>query len=77
MVWPMPPAWPDPRSACDEKGAAVKIAKVNVDESPDLASQFGVRSIPMMVFSKMARRWTLSSVSSLKLRLLRSWTLLL
>ena len=36
----------------DEKGAAVKIAKVNVDESPDLASQFGVRSIPMMVFFK-------------------------
>ena len=36
----------------DEKGAAVKIAKVNVDDSPELASQFGVRSIPMMVFFK-------------------------
>ncbi len=36
----------------EEKGAAVKIAKVNVDDSPELASQFGVRSIPMMVFFK-------------------------
>ncbi|MDZ4288746.1 MAG: thioredoxin [Prosthecobacter sp.] len=35
-----------------EKGAAVKIVKVNVDESPALAAQFGVRSIPMLVFFK-------------------------
>ena len=36
----------------DEKAGAVKIAKVNVDESPALAAQFGVRSIPMLVFFK-------------------------
>ncbi len=35
-----------------EKAGAVKIAKVNVDESPALAQQFNVRSIPMMVFFK-------------------------
>ncbi|HYF36074.1 MAG TPA: thioredoxin, partial [Prosthecobacter sp.] len=35
-----------------EKAGAVKIAKVNVDESPSLAQQFGVRSIPMLVFFK-------------------------
>jgi thioredoxin 1 len=35
-----------------EKGDAVKIGKVNVDDSPDLAAQFGVRSIPMLVFFK-------------------------
>ena len=35
-----------------EKAGAVKIAKVNVDESPALAAQFNVRSIPMMVFFK-------------------------
>jgi thioredoxin 1 len=33
-----------------EKGDAVKIGKVNVDDSPDLAAQFGVRS--MLVFFK-------------------------
>ncbi len=35
-----------------EKAGAVKIGKVNVDENPALASQFGVRSIPMLVFFK-------------------------
>lgn len=35
-----------------EKGDAVKIAKVNVDDSPNLAAQFNVRSIPMMIFFK-------------------------
>ena len=35
-----------------EKAGAVKIGKVNVDENPNLAAQFGVRSIPMLVFFK-------------------------
>lgn len=35
-----------------EKGDAVKIAKVNVDDSPNLAAQYNVRSIPMMIFFK-------------------------
>jgi len=35
-----------------EKGDAIKVIKVNVDESPALASQYGVRSIPMMLFIK-------------------------
>lgn len=36
----------------EDKAGAVKIAKVNVDECPNLASQFNVRSIPMLVFFK-------------------------
>lgn len=36
----------------DEKAGAVKVGKVNVDENPELAAQFSVRSIPMMVFIK-------------------------
>ena len=35
-----------------EKGAAVKIGKVNVDENPNLSQKFNVRSIPMLVFFK-------------------------
>jgi thioredoxin 1 len=35
-----------------EKGDSIKIGKVNVDDSPELAAQFGVRSIPMLVFFK-------------------------
>ncbi len=32
-----------------EKAGAVKIAKINVDEEPQLAAQFGVMSIPTLV----------------------------
>jgi thioredoxin 1 len=39
-----------------EQGSALKIGKVNVDESPDLAAQFGVRSIPMLVFFKNGKQ---------------------
>ena len=35
-----------------ELGGKAKIGKVNVDENPNLAAQFGVRSIPMLVFFK-------------------------
>ena len=35
-----------------EKGDAIKIIKVNVDESPALSAQYGVRSIPMLLFIK-------------------------
>ena len=34
-----------------EENAAIKVAKVNIDEQPQLASQYGVMSIPtLMVF---------------------------
>ena len=36
----------------EEKAGAVKVAKVNVDQSPNLASQYSVRSIPMLLFIK-------------------------
>jgi thioredoxin 1 len=35
-----------------EKGDAIKVIKVNVDESPELSKQYGVRSIPMLLFIK-------------------------
>ena len=36
----------------NEKGEAVKIAKVNVDENQGLASRFGVRAIPTLLYFK-------------------------
>ncbi len=35
-----------------ENGAAVKIVKVNVDESPKTASSFGISSIPTLMLFK-------------------------
>ncbi len=33
----------------DEKVGKVKIAKLNVDDSPDLATKFGIRAIPTLL----------------------------
>ena len=35
--------------------ADIKVGKVNVDEQPELARQFGVMSIPMLVVMKNGR----------------------
>lgn len=36
----------------DEKGDAIKIAKLNVDEAADIARRFEVMSIPTMILFK-------------------------
>ena len=35
-----------------EKAGAVKVVKVNVDEEPDLAVEYGIRNIPALFFFK-------------------------
>lgn len=35
-----------------EKGAAVKVVKVNVDDEGDLAVQYGIRNIPALFYFK-------------------------
>jgi thioredoxin 1 len=39
-------------NVADKVGDKAVIAKVNVDESPTLAAQFGVRSIPTLILFK-------------------------
>jgi thioredoxin 1 len=36
----------------EEKAGKVRVAKVNVDDDPGLASQFGIRAIPALLFFK-------------------------
>ncbi|MEM7299815.1 MAG: thioredoxin [Pseudomonadota bacterium] len=36
----------------DEMQGKVKIAKLNMDDNPDLAAQYGVRSIPTLLMFK-------------------------
>ncbi len=36
----------------NEMAGKVKIAKLNIDENPELAAQFGVRSIPTLMMFK-------------------------
>lgn len=36
----------------DEMAGKVKITKLNIDENPDLAAQYGVRSIPTLLLFK-------------------------
>lgn len=35
-----------------DKGGAIKVGKVNVDEEGELASQFGIQSIPALFYFK-------------------------
>jgi thioredoxin 1 len=35
-----------------EYGGRIKVAKMNVDENPNIPAQYGVRSIPFMVMFK-------------------------
>ena len=39
-----------------EMGAAVKICKMNVDEAPNTAAEYGIRSIPTMFLFKDGKR---------------------
>lgn len=43
---------PDLEAISEEMAGKVTIAKVNMDENPDIAAQYGVRSIPTLLLFK-------------------------
>ena len=43
---------PSLEEIADEMDGQVKIAKVNMDENPDLAAKYGIRSIPTLLMFK-------------------------
>lgn len=55
----------------DEASATLKVGKVNVDEEPELASQFGVMSIPTLVVMKDGKVVTSSVGTKSKESILR------
>ena len=42
--------FPDLEAAATELGASVKVVKLDVDEAPEIASQYGVQGIPNLTF---------------------------
>jgi len=43
---------PTIESVADEQAGRVKVCKINVDENPNVAAKFGVRSIPAIFLFK-------------------------
>lgn len=56
--WCAPCKMLDPivESISDEKGDALKVVTLNVDEAPDLAAQHGVRSLPTIALFKKGEK---------------------
>lgn len=54
--------------AVTEARGAVVLAKMNIDEHPEIAGQLGIQSIPAVIAFKNGSRWTASWAPSPKVR---------
>lgn len=54
-------------------GDTLRIAKINVDDSPHLATRFRVQGIPLLVIFATARKWTDWWACSHEMRSSRRW----
>ena len=55
MVRALPHVLPVLDQVAQENPDTIKVAKINVDEEPELAGQFGVMSIPTVVLVKQGQ----------------------
>lgn len=61
------------KEIADEYEGIIKVGKINVDEQRELAGQFQVTGIPMLVMFKMEKQLMQRSDIALRQRLQRWW----
>ena len=75
MVWSVPDDRPLIEELAAENQGTVKVGKVNIDDSPNIAATYGVSSIPTLMIFKggdvVDRLWASSQRSGFKMPSIR------
>ena len=59
-------------AVAEELGDKASVCKMNIDENPETASQFGIRSIPALILFKDGKKVDMK-VGSMPKHLLKEW----